>query len=67
MGANTAITGWSLADSIALLHRLEFPVIEIHPMGNPAATPGQFPGFRFDQLSRLNGKPFADPCAALRT
>ena len=51
LGANTAITGWSLADSIALLRRLEFPVIEIHPMGNPAATPGQFPGFRFDQLS----------------
>ena len=50
LGANTAITGWSLIDAIALLRRIGFPVIEIHPMGSPEATPGQFPGFRFDQL-----------------
>jgi sugar phosphate isomerase/epimerase len=50
IGANTAITGWSLADSIALLHRIGFPVIEIHPMGKPEATPGRFPGFMFDEL-----------------
>ena len=51
LGANTAITGWSLFDAIALLRRIGFPVIEIHPMGSPEATPGQFPGFQFDQLS----------------
>lgn len=51
LGANTAITGWSLMDSLALLKKLNFPIVEIHPMGNPGATPGQFPGFRFDQLS----------------
>lgn len=51
VGANTAITGWSLLDSLALLLRLGFPVVEIHPMGNPGATPKQFPGFQFDRLS----------------
>lgn len=51
LGANTAITGWSLADSIDLLRKIGFPVIEIHPMGSPGATPGQFPGFRFDELT----------------
>lgn len=51
LGANTAITGWSLADSIALLKRIQFPVIEIHPMGNPSATPGKFAGFAFDRLT----------------
>jgi sugar phosphate isomerase/epimerase len=51
IGANTAITGWSLADSIALLHRIGFRVIEIHPMGRPEATPGKFAGFLFDQLT----------------
>lgn len=56
LGANTAIAGWSLADSIALLRRLAFPVIEIHPMGSPAATPGQFPGFRFDELTAAQKK-----------
>lgn len=51
VGANTAITGWSLMDSLALLRKLQFPVVEIHPMGNPAATPRKFPGFEFDRLT----------------
>ena len=51
IGANTAITGWGLFESIDLLRRIGFQTIEIHPMGTPEATPGQFPGFRFDALS----------------
>ena len=51
LGANTAIQGLSLLDSIALVHKVGFGVIEIHPMGRPEATPGEFPGFRFKELS----------------
>ncbi len=51
VGANTAITGYGLFDAIALLHKLGFPSIEIHTMGEPEAIPGQFPGFQFDRLS----------------
>lgn len=51
IGANTAIQGYSLSQAIALLHKLQFPVIEIHPMGRPEPTPKVFPGFQFDQLS----------------
>ena len=51
IGANTAITGMSLADSLALLHKIGFPIVEIHPMGKPEATPGKFPGFPFNELS----------------
>lgn len=51
VGANTAIQGYSLEQAIALLAKLKFPVIEIHPMGKPEATPKAFPGFAFDRLS----------------
>jgi sugar phosphate isomerase/epimerase len=50
VGANTAIQGYSLDRAIALLVELQFPVIEIHPMGRPEPTPKVFPGFTFDQL-----------------
>jgi len=51
IGANTAIDGYGLFESIALLHKLGFAVIEIPPMGVPEPTPGRFPGFQFDRLS----------------
>ncbi len=51
IGANTAIRGYSFAEAIALLKRIGFPIMEIHPMGKPGATPGEFPGFVFDQLT----------------
>jgi sugar phosphate isomerase/epimerase len=51
IGACTAITGYSLDESIELLRVIGLPVIEIHPMGVPEATPGGFPGFDFDRLS----------------
>lgn len=51
IGANTAIQGYSLSQAIALLKQLQFPVIEIHPMGRPEPTPKVFPGFQFDQLT----------------
>ena len=51
IGANTAIQGYGLYQAIELLHKMRFPVIEIHPMGRPEPTPKQFPGFQFDQLS----------------
>jgi len=50
VGANTAIQGYGLFEAIELLRRLEFPVIEIQPMGRPEPTPKVFPGFRFDEL-----------------
>jgi sugar phosphate isomerase/epimerase len=51
IGANTAITGWGLLEAIELLRRIGFAAIEIHPMGAPEPTPGQYPGFRFDELT----------------
>ncbi len=51
LGANTAIQGYGLYAAIELIRQLQFPVIEIHTMGTPAATPKAFPGFRFDELS----------------
>ena len=51
LGANTAIKGLGLLDALALLRRLAFPIVEIHAMGNPNATPDQFPGFQFDRLT----------------
>jgi sugar phosphate isomerase/epimerase len=50
LGANTAVQGYGLYEAIDLLRRLEFPVIEIHPMGRMEPTPKVFPGFRFDAL-----------------
>lgn len=50
VGANTAVTGYELFQSIELLRSLELPSIEIHPMGRPEATPGKFPGFQWDTL-----------------
>ncbi len=51
LGANTAIAGYGLIQSIRLLREIGFPVIEIHPMGVPEPTPGTFPGFEFDRIS----------------
>lgn len=51
VGANTAIAGLGLLESIALLRQLNFPVIEIQGMGVIGATPGKFPGFDFDKLT----------------
>ncbi|MCC6858400.1 MAG: sugar phosphate isomerase/epimerase [Bryobacterales bacterium] len=51
IGACTAIAGYSLDQAIQLLRALALPVIELHPMGVPEATPGRFPGFEFDRLA----------------
>lgn len=51
LGAATATKGLSFLESLALLAKLRFPVVEIHPMGRLEATPGQFPGFQFDRIS----------------
>jgi len=51
IGANTAIKGYRMDEAIALLRKIGFPIIEIHPMGTLEATPGQFPGFVFDQIT----------------
>jgi len=51
LGANTAITGYDFFEAVELIRKLGFPAIEIHPMGEIAATPGRFPGFEFDRLS----------------
>jgi len=51
LGANTAVTGYGLIEAIELIRRLEFPAIEIQPMGSPNPTEDEFPGFEFDQLS----------------
>ncbi len=50
LGSNTAVQGYGLFAAIELVQQLEFPVIEIHPMGRPEPTPGAFPGFRFGEL-----------------
>ena len=44
--------GYGLYQAIDLIRRLDFPVIEIHPMGRPDPVPRTFPGFQFDQLDR---------------
>ena len=51
LGANTAVTGYDFFHAVELIRKLRFPAIEIHPMGEIAATPGRFPGFEFDRLS----------------
>jgi sugar phosphate isomerase/epimerase len=51
IGANTAIKGYSFVQAVDLLKKIGFPIIEIHPMGKPGATPGEFPGFTFDKLT----------------
>ena len=50
LGANTALRGYGMYQAIDLIRKLEFPVIEIHPMGRMEPTPEVFPGFRFDEL-----------------
>lgn len=50
VGANTAVTGYGLYQSIDLLAGLDLRQIEIHPMGRPEPTPGKFPGFEWDKL-----------------
>lgn len=52
LGANTAITGYGLLEAIEKLRELGFPVIEIHPMGTPEPTAGEFPGYEFDRLDK---------------
>ena len=56
LGANTAMQGYELFQSIEALRRLGFPTIEIHPMGSPEARPGKFPGFEFAQLAETERK-----------
>lgn len=56
LGANTAITGYDFFQAVELIRKLGFPTIEIHPMGEIAATPGRFPGFEFDRLSGADKK-----------
>lgn len=51
VGANTAIQGYGLYQAIDLVRSLEFPVIEVHPMGRPEPTPKVFPGFQFDAMT----------------
>lgn len=47
VGANTAITGYGLFESIALIRRLGFPTVEVQNLvGVPEPTPGKFPGFQ---------------------
>ena len=49
VGANTAITGYGLFESIALIRKLGFPTIEVQNLvGVPEPTPGKFPGFQLD-------------------
>ncbi|MEZ5355981.1 MAG: sugar phosphate isomerase/epimerase family protein [Bryobacteraceae bacterium] len=50
VGANTAVTGYELFQSISLLEKTGFGMIEIHPMGRPDSTPGKFPGFEWNTL-----------------
>lgn len=50
IGASTAVTGYGLFQSIALLRDLGFPTIEVQNLvGVPEPTPGKFPGFRLDR------------------
>lgn len=58
IGANTAVTGYSLDQAIDLIREIGFPLIEIHPMGRPDATPGKFPGFEFDKLTPSDRRHF---------
>jgi sugar phosphate isomerase/epimerase len=50
IGANTAITGYSLAQAVDTIRELGFPAIEFHTMGVPEAVPGKFPGLQFDRI-----------------
>ncbi len=56
LGANTAVTGYDFFEAVELIRETGFPTIEIHPMGAITATPGRFPGFEFDRLSRRDKK-----------
>ena len=52
VGANTAITGYGLYESIGLLRAIGFPAIEVQNLvGVPEPAPGKFPGFRLDEIS----------------
>lgn len=51
VGANTAIAGYGLGQAVDALRVLNFPTIEIHPMGVPEPRPGLFPGFQFDRMT----------------
>ena len=51
VGANTALSGYGLYEAIETLRELGFRTVELHPMGVPEPTPGQFPGFHFDRIS----------------
>jgi len=51
LGANTAISGYGLFEAIGLLRQLGFQTIEIQNLvGVPEPTPGQFPGFRYEEI-----------------
>ena len=52
VGANTAIAGWGFFEAVELLAELGFPTIEVQNLvGSLEPTPGEFPGFRVDQIS----------------
>ena len=53
VGANTAITGWDFFEAVNLLRDLGYRTIEVQNLiGALDATPGRFPGFRYDEISR---------------
>lgn len=66
IGANTAISGYGLEEAIGLLRKLRFSTIEIHPMGSPLPTRGQFPGFQFDRLTRKDKQAIAGSLRGFR-
>ena len=66
LGANTAVTGYSLFDAIDLIRELGFETIEIQPMGRIAATPAQFPGFHFDRISEADKRRIRESLKAFR-
>ena len=66
LGANTAIEGYSLPEAIRAIRELEFTAIEVHPMGEPEARPGKFPGFQFDRLSGAQRKELRESLLGFR-
>lgn len=66
VGCNTAIKGFGLYQAIDALERIGFGTIEIHPFGKPEPTPGQIPGFRFDQMARSDREKLKRRLSAFR-
>lgn len=52
VGANTAITGYGMFEVLETLRDIGFQTVEMQSfVGTLEPTPGEFPGFPFDQLS----------------